>query len=282
LVIVLLSLALALGQAASGTNPAAAPAPSGPIDATVPQAAEAAADEGFDEVQTMVIYAEHLAAQARKRVIEEAEALGYRRVIEKNGRTILRHDATWHGEVVLYDDGRVEVKRQPVRFEPPVAKVTPASYLACILVPLCIRPGGQLVSPRRYHQFEREAWTTLSEPVASWNDRIADAAIDVKLANLPERLEGLWVRGEPIEGDRPLSDMPARRRALLDLWDSRTENDWGERIRAGVEAFVRDVVEPSTTPFTSAERDAFESRRKSTRPFPWPPSQASVGATSSP
>ena len=239
-------------------------------ETAVPPAEDEAVVEDFEDVQTMVIYAEHLAAQARKRVIDEAEALGYRRVIEKNGRTILRHDATWHGEVVLHDDGRVEVKRQPVRFEPPVAKVTPASYLACILVPLCIRPGGQLVSPRRYHQFEREAWTTLSEPVASWNDRIADAAIDAKLANLPERLEALWSRGEPIEGDKPLADAASRRRALLDLWDSRTENDWGERIREGIEAFVREVIEPSASPYTAAEREAFEARRKSTRPFPWP------------
>lgn len=262
----LLAFSLAWGQVSDAE----------PADAEASSTAEASSDASFEDVQTMVIYAEHLAAQARKRVIEEAEALGYRRVIEKNGRTILRHDATWHGEVVLYDDGRVEVKRQPVRFEPPVAKVTPASYLACILVPLCIRPGGQLVSPRRYHQFEREAWTTLSEPVASWNDRIADAAIDVKLANLPERLDGLWTRGEPVDGEALLSDMAARRRALLDLWDSRTENDWGERIRAGVEAFVRDVVQPSATPFTEQEREAFESRRKSTRPFPWPPAQVDV------
>ena len=61
--------------------------------------------------------------------------------------------------------------------------------------------------------------------------------------------------------------MAERRAALLDFWDSRTDTEWGEVIRGGVESFCRGVVQHSDTPFTPEEIAAFNKPNRASRPF---------------
>lgn len=258
-----LLLAFALAQQAPAAPPsegAAEQAPEAPQEAP-----DTTPETGPEEV---VIYAELRIQQAREDLIDRAQSLGYTKVIERDGRTILRHELPWHGEIVLVDDGQVAVKRQPVRFEPPFAKDKPAAWLTCILFPLCIRPGGQLVSQRRFRGFEREAWEGIGDNVTNWNDRIADAATTAKVDELPPRLEALWEQGTPIDGQgAALATWEERRQALLVFWDSRTETEWGLSVRDAVAAFMRGVVQNSDHPYTAEEIATFNRGRASTHPL---------------
>jgi hypothetical protein len=254
--------AVASAQAAAEGDPSDAPPPTEPVRV----------DGG-----EMVIYAVELAKQARDELIRDAKALGYAEVHEKDGRTILRHELPWKGEIAVFDDGRVEFKRQPMQFEPPFKKKTPAAYLVCIWLPACIRPGGQLVSPRRLHGYEREVWAELSDDIDTLNARIADVAVDRKVDDLPARLYRLWNDGVPLEGEASLATWEERRAAILRFWDTRTENDWGLAVRRAVEAFVHGEVMPSEHPFTAAEREVFEIKRQSNFPFPFERAPAGDG-----
>lgn len=259
-----------LGLAVAQTDPAVAqpdPAVARPDPAATP--AESAPPRAEDDPQTVIVYSEFLAEQARKKVMQEAQDMGYTKVIERGDRVLLRHELPWKGDVVLHDDGRMEFKRQPVRFQPPFNPDKPASWLACVLVPICIRPGGQIVSPRKLHGYERDVFETLSDEVTDWNDRIADAATERKADGLPLRLEALWAEGTALDGSTQLTTFEQRKSAILDYWDTRTETDWGDRVRSTVESFVRGVVMQGDHPYTRAEVAAFDARRQSLQPFPF-------------
>jgi hypothetical protein len=257
-----LGLAVVSAWAAEGGAPPAGQASETPAEPAPP------ADEE-DEPETVIVFSEYLARQARQELIAEAVSMGYTRVRDRDGRTILRHDAPYMGELVLHDDGRVEFKRQPLRFEPFGDPKKATSWLTCVIVPLCIRPGGAIVSQRRFKGYERQAWTGISDEVTTWNDRIADAATAQKANELPLQLERLWAEGVPLDGGPALTRMEDRRAALLDYWDTRTDTDWGEQVRRVVESFVRGEVQGSEHPYTAAEMEAFDLRRRSPYPFPF-------------
>jgi hypothetical protein len=216
----------------------------------------------------IIVYGEVLVDRARDQLMETAKDQGYAREIRRDGFTILRHDDPWKGEIRLYDDGRVEVHRQPVRFEPPFARKTPLAWLTCVVVPLCIRPNGQLVSPRKFHAQERRALEAIEPDAVVYNDRIADWATDRKADQTGAHLADLWTSGKPIDGDVVLESFEARRQAILAYWDSRTDSEWGDQIRARIESFIRGEVQQGEHPFTVAEIDAFNANHRSTRVFP--------------
>ncbi len=270
------ALGLLMGARSVGAWAQSAPSDPAPSEGaeTAPAEPEPVRIEGGE----VIIYAVELAKQARDALIRDAKALGYAEEHDKDGRTILRHEMPWKGEIVVFEDGRVEFKRQPMQFEPPFKNKTPASYLVCIWLPACIRPGGQLVSPRRLHGYERDVWAALSDDIDTLNARIADVAVDRKVDDLPARLYRLWNEGIPLEGEGVLASWEARRAAILRFWDTRTENDWGMAVRRGVEAFVHGEVMPSEHPFTADERAVFEVKRQSNFPFPFERAPVAEGA----
>lgn len=251
---------VALWLALAGAQEAPAPPDPAPDEAPAEEP-----DDGFTEV---IVYSEHLAKAARDKLMRQAEAMGYTEQVRKDDRTILRHEAKYNGEIVLYDDGRVEFKRQPVQFEPPFDKSKPLSWLSCVIVPLCIRAGGQAYAPRKFRAQERRAMAEIADAAGEWNERIADVALDRKLGDLPDRLQALWDEGTPLEAGLPtLATFSERKTALLRYWDSRTDTEWGEEVRDAVASFLRAVVQRSDTPITAAELEAFNRRRQAPRPL---------------
>ena len=139
---------------------------------------------------------------------------------------------------------------------------------------LCIWPNGQLVSKRRFQRYEADVWGEMEDEVSAFHARISDMGTSRKVELLPGRLERLWEQGIPLEGHETLPTVEARKAALLDFWDSRTDTVWGDEIRRVVAAFVRGVVQFSDHPFTDAEIAEYDQRRRTTRPFlevPAPP-----------
>lgn len=225
-----------------------------------------------DVDEEVIVYERLRVEAARSVVIEELKDLGYTRVLEKDGATVLRHDQAWKGDVWLHDDGWMRIRRQPVQVEAPPTpwgkRNSAGSWLGCIAYPfLCVRPGGQLVGTRKFLAVESRTAETVNPEVAAWSDRVADLAVGEKAASLPDRLIALWERGEPLDPGPVLPTPDARKAALLAYWESRTDTPWGEQIRQTVEAFLRAEVQHSEHPFTDDELLAFNARSRASRPL---------------
>lgn len=222
-------------------------------------------------VEEVIVYAQRELEEARRQVEEKILEAGYDRVIERNGRTIYRHERPYMGQLVVDDDGWVVFQRQPVRIDPPdlgKKENSALSWAGCLLWPTaCVRVGGQVVSKQKLNSYERRVIEHVQADVEAWNARISDVAIKEKVAQLPEQLDALWEDGRPLQGNTTLATHAERRRALLEFWGSRTDTPWGEEIRAAVEAFCRGVVQHSDHPFTQDEIDAFNARSRAARAF---------------
>lgn len=210
----------------------------------------------------LIVYGELLVEQARQAVVDELAELGFSDVIERGDHVVYRHESPWHGEVVLYEDGWMEVKRQPLRVEgrqvPWAKKDTPLAWAGCLIYPwACLRVNGALVGVRKWRGSESRTVAEVQPEVRIWGDRIADLAVERKADGLPERLGALWAEGIALQGGPPLLTYRERRAALIAYWESRTDTAWGEAVRQVVVSFCRAVVQHSDHPFTDAELQAF-------------------------
>lgn len=215
---------------------------------------------------TVIVTSRERLLRARERVLEQAREAGYVREVRREGRTILRHDDPWKGEIVLHDDGELEFKRQPARFEPVLGK-GPAAWITCVIPLLCLRAGGQTVGKRKLNHDRRAALAAVMPEVQAYGEAIADYAIDAKVGALPEQLAALWEQGVPLDDGPQLASFEARREALFRFWDSRTDSDWGMRVQDAVTAFVRAEVQTGPHPYTAEELDRFDRERRSLRPY---------------
>lgn len=248
-----------------------------------PPADDEAAEEDDDPVvfdgEEITVYAEERVRQARERVVERLDDLGYDHAEQVGDRQVFRHSDPWKGEVVLHDDGWTVVRRQPLRVEgramPWTKENTVVAWAGCLIYPwACIRVGGATVSKNKWRAVEGRTVDAMNGQVREWNDRIADLHTGQKIAALPQALEALWAEGQPlavglgeVEGGETLTTMAARREALFRYWDSRTETVWGEEVRRTVEGFCRAVVQSSEDPFTEAELERLNRERTALVPF---------------
>jgi hypothetical protein len=219
-----------------------------------------------EELEVVDVYKDLEVEAAKKVLIDSLKEVGYRREARKKNYIRLRHDQTWKGEVRIYDDGWVVVKRQPLRFEaPPIGRVeknSPLAWAACVMYPhMCINPYGPLVSKARFQAVETRTVGLMAETSRTLAEAVADAAIAEASNLLPARLDALWQDGQPLVGDARLENYTGRRQALLSYWDTRTETEWGDQIRMAVASFIRAEVQQSDHPFTSDEVQEFAVRR---------------------
>lgn len=233
---------------------------------------EPAAEVDPEVSEQIIVYSRDEMDKAREEVIEELKDLGYDKVIEKGDAVVLRHASPWKGDVWLHDDGWMRIKRQPVRLEAPATPFsranTAGAWASCILLPFrCVRTGGQTVGRRKFEAQETRTAGAVNPEVTAWGDRVADYRVSTKIEGLPARLEALWKQGVPLDGEEPLTTIDARKEALLEFWESRTENPWGEAVRAAVEAFIRGEVQYSDTPFTDEEIATFNRSSRAARPL---------------
>jgi len=275
---------LALGLAlAWGSDPAAvedAPVDDDGTEQPADNDDSSAADPvPFEGIEEITVYAEERVRQARERVVEQLDHLGYDQVEKVGDREVYRHTEAWKGEVVLHDDGWTVVRRQPLRVEgramPWTRANTPVAWAGCFLYPwLCIRSGGTTISKAKWRAVEGRTVESMHGDVRQWNDRIADLHTRRKVGRLPDAMEELWDDGQPLEvglgqDDRGevLATMAERRQALFAYWDSRTETVWGDDVRRSIEGFCRAVVQRSEHPFSDEELERLNASRTAAEPF---------------
>lgn len=220
-------------------------------------------DEDPAADEEIIVYGELRVARAREAVVAELQELGYdAKIIDRGNHVVYRHAAPWHGEVVLYDDGWMQVKRQPLRVEgrkvPWAREGSPLAWAGCLVYPwACLRVNGAFVGQRKWRGTETRVVARTQATVTEWGDRVADLATERTVDGLPDALAALWEHGTPLDGGPALSTYQARRTALVTLWRTRTETVWGAQVRAAIRAFIRGVVQPSDHPFSAAELTAF-------------------------
>jgi hypothetical protein len=226
--------------------------------------------EGGQVVHELWVYGDIRVEQAREEVVQAFADEGYTEVEDKGDYLRLRAEAPWKGEVRLYRDGWVRMKRRPVQFQGPempwAKKNSPLAYAGCLIYPwACISAGGQLVSGRKLQAQKVRALETAYLDVQELGDRVADRETESTVNTLPEQLEELWYRGVPLSEGPTLETVQERKAALLDYWDSRTDTVWGDRVRVAVEAFLRAEVQGTEHAYTREEVADFNERRQCTR-----------------
>jgi len=219
-----------------------------------------AAEPEPESGEEIIVYGELRVEEARAKVVADLEALGFTRVKEKDGRLVLRHAQNWKGKVIFHDDGRLQFRRQapePTMPDTFFKRASPlVGWVPCVVVPTaCVKVGGWVVSERKLGAIHRDARAAVDPSLEELSERQADLAIDRKLDDLDGRLTACWEDGVPLEGDpTQLLSTPEERRAhLLDYWRTRTDTVWGDRVRAPVEGFLRNVVQDSDHPVTADE-----------------------------
>ena len=231
---------------------------------------EADSSEVDDEI---IIYGEMLVEQARQEVIKGFRKEGYTLEKDKGDFVRLRHTEAWRGEVRIYDDGWMKIKRQPFQIEgrevPWADRNSPLAWASCLLLPPnCLKAGGILVGRRKFMSQKVRALASLEPEIRVWSDRVADQATEKTVEGLSSRLEQLWLEGVALsEGGGVIEAPEDRRKALLDYWESRTDTIWGDRVRAGIEVFIRGEIQYSEHPYTAEEIAAFNERRTCRRAF---------------
>jgi hypothetical protein len=231
--------------------------------------AQAPDDEPASE--RIVVYDQLRVDQARDEVIATLRGQGYTEMLLRDDHVILRHPDPWRGEILLFDDGWIRVKRQPVQYEPPpLFNPNPKAginWLACVLAPpTCWRVGGQVVSRRKFAAQRERVMAEVHDEAETFADRVADRETELTANALADRLQVLWDTGSPLEDGPPLVTIPERRRALFEYWDTRTETPQGARVRDVVRTFL-DAVVQTTAPFPADEIAALNEARRSARPL---------------
>lgn len=204
----------------------------------------------------VIVYADLLVERARNEVVAALEQQGYTDVKRRDGYSVMMHQRPYKGQVFLYDDGRMEFRRQSIRFGPHknewAEKNKALAWLTCWTY-LCTRPGGVLVGKRKFKGYEDRLVRSSQSTVHTWNERLADRGLGVRLDTLPDLLQKLWDEGLPLEGEAVLATHSERRAAIYAFWSTRTDTPHGEAVRQAVEGFVRGVVQTSEHPFPADE-----------------------------
>lgn len=230
-----------------------------------------------DGEDDMIVWGEMQVEAARQEVIRELREQGYTREIRKKDKSfvILRHDDAWKGEVLVYDDGWIRMRRQPVQFEgremPWAPRNSAGAWAGCIIYPwACLKMGGVLIGKRKFVAQKRRTLAVVEDDATDFAERLADHATTEWANDLPDELQRLWDSGVPIDStEEPVifEDVVERRAALLAFWDSRTENPWGEQVRRAVEAFLQGEVQCSDHPVTAEELHKLNIGRQPLRPL---------------
>lgn len=218
-------------------------------------------DHGLGTPHLEVIVSDQAVQQAKKAVEQDLEAMGYERKRRRGSFTIYDHPTNWKPRVLVHDDGFIVIRRQPPKIQRPDIpgawwdKHSAANWLPCLTVPtLCVRVGGMVIAPRKLaHQKEAVVEATEDDMRAFVDALTMEALYNRIYEDLPTELDSLWLDGRDPNDGRTLSSFEERRAAILALWTSRTDNEYGDAVREAIELYMVYVVQVSDHPFTDEE-----------------------------
>jgi hypothetical protein len=212
-----------------------------------------------DPVEIVIVEGDLRVARERAELEAAIQDLGYRGGVNKGDRVVFRPEIAWKPTIVLYDDGRIALKRSPVRFglDDDLPK---GLYALCPIRPdLCVRLGGQVIAPRKLDGSKEAVLEATRTDHAQWTEALVDRNMtDRRDQAVPDALDALWTRGAAMDGGPPIEDVAARRAAILDFWASRTCTDAGDAIADVAAAFIRNEIQSGPDAASAEEIGAYE------------------------
>lgn len=216
-----------------------------------------APDDSLVPSETITVYGEARIARQRGEVIRTLKHLGYREAKRKDGRTTLRPRIPYRPSIVLDDDAWMQVKRSPIRIDPPGS--TNWRYLWCLppftITAACIQVGGQVIGKRKLAHFKEDVVRATQYEMKEWQQAVVAHAMDNRLnTELPDMLDAIWHTGL-VGGDEGvfLEGHSQRREAILEFWTNRSCVPEGAQVRELIATYIAREIQVSDHPATADE-----------------------------
>lgn len=207
--------------------------------------------------EEIVIEASTELAEARRALDRAIEDLGFRRKVIRDDRTIYPRPALWKSKLVLFDDGRLEVRTPsvvPMMLVPRARSGVDSSEV------VGVEGAGLWSSPPTTRAVEGRIYQGLADELADWHDALWARSFAERRMQLREEVLRAWHDGLSPEG-RALPTWRARRAWLLERWLNTADSTAGEAVRVDLEVFIDDVVQRSAGPLTADEIAAANAQR---------------------
>lgn len=225
------------------------------------------ADAEEDADFTVIVIGQQQVRAARDAIVREMEALGWKTRRKRDGRVILRGAETWMGKMILNPNGVVDFTTPSISFggptgvdvdyeDNPRGNMDPQTGSAGIAIGFDGKKKAEAV--------QAEIRAAVADDITTWQDMIRKRGFGRMVEQLPERLDGVWERGEALDGGT-VSTPEAKRASVLDYWASRTDTPEGRLVMRTIEIWLRQVVMPSEHPVTREEAEAAEAQRNDDR-----------------
>ena len=210
-------------------------------------AAEPPASPWSEPGEELVVHADGDLSAARAALERAIADAGFQRRRDRDGRTVFPRSAPWKPKLILYDDGRMELRTHT-------------------LVPLAVVPrlrgggyrldfAGVFSTRRQVGSAEGEIVDSLSEELVAWRDALWRRGLAERRSRLREEMLHAWFDGVDPDG-LPLPSRGRRRRWLVEQWLDTANNDAGAAVRTDIEVFIDEIVQRSDSPFTRQEFEA--------------------------
>lgn len=209
------------------------------------------ADPGPEPVLEVIV-AEQRLSTAKEHVVRELNDQGYLRLVRFGHRSYWINRQPWKPWVMVHDEGFARVRgvvALPIGLGHPSPPSTSAPVAEWDVAEVTF-----LTQSRRLRMSQRERLAERLEPALSevrearWDLAFAD-----RLQARAERLVAIW--------HDPTASPAARRAAIVAEWLNTEPDDAGASVRALIERYIDDEVQP-THPFTPQEVAAANAARK--------------------
>ena len=210
-------------------------------------------------VEEMTVYGEQEILRRRGELVRNLKHMGYREGRRRDGRTVFVPHVPYRPTVILDDDAWMEIKRTPVRVDPPGDSNW--RYLWCLppftITAACVQIGGQVIGRRKLMPFKADVVRATRYELREWQQAVVANAMEQRINNdLPDMLDATWTTGRPMGDEGPfLESHDDRRTAIFRFWASRSCVPEGAQVRAAVATFIEAEIQASSHPATPEELD---------------------------
>lgn len=216
---------------------------------------------GTPAAMEIIVTDERAVQEARQVVDEELREMGYTKTRRRDDRTVYLHETGWRNKVIVHDDGWMYMRKRPPHIKKPEKAgawwdgVPVVEWTPCLVAPFaCVSVGTLGVRPKLVEQDKERVVESAGRDVVAFADAIAGRELAIKVFEvIPERLDAIWYEGVDPERSVSYPTPEERRRAILEFWISRTDNEYGDAVRVAVEQYMLYEIQTSATPYTADE-----------------------------
>lgn len=210
------------------------------------------AQEPSDPVDDeIVVVGDDLVEEAYEELIASFGRAGW--VVHKvkdDGSIILRHRRDrWKGSFIVTRQGTVRTRR-------PIA----TDWRVSLPIPLP-HPTTILPSKRKLKGPRNQTLAAIQPELQGLFDAHAEANAERNWDRLMSKLEALWERGQPLDGEGFIETHAERRAVILQVWASRTETDAGRTTMQRISDWIEATIQLGPHPCTAEEIERAERER---------------------